>query len=216
MPLPFTPSCRVVAVLACALLAVSAKAQLIKVSPFLPPQGAANAPTQNAPLTYAGSMEDNGVQQYRIVDPQRKIGTWLKVGERDANLDVALKSHDADHETVTIDHGGQTLTLELKTPKVISSGMMPRVATPMPTAPVNMSPAVLQTVVPKPTPADEQRRLEAVAAEVARRRALREQAAQQAQGLPPTQPQAVPTRGDYQQQQQQQAPRGGRPGLRTR
>ena len=48
-----------------------------------------------------------------------------------------------------------------------------------------MPPAIAQSVVINPTPADEQRRLEAVAAEVARRRQLREQAALQvSQGIP--------------------------------
>jgi hypothetical protein len=46
-------------------------------------------------------------------------------------------------------------------------------------------------VVLNPTPADEARRLEAVASEVARRRAMREQASQQVnQGMPPPPPPA--------------------------
>jgi len=58
---------------------------------------------------------------------------------------------------------------------------------PGPAPAVNVAPAVTQSVVVNPTPADEQRRLEAVAAEVARRRALREQASQQvSQGVVPT------------------------------
>jgi hypothetical protein len=71
--------------------------------------------------------------------------------------------------------------------KVVAGGP---VAQPMPVPmPANVAPAVIQTVVPNPTPADEQRRLEAVASEVARRRALRnqaEQTVQQAQPPPPT------------------------------
>jgi hypothetical protein len=50
-------------------------------------------------------------------------------------------------------------------------------------------------VVVNPTPADEARRLEAVASEVARRRALREQASQQMGQSPPMpapQPQVQP------------------------
>jgi hypothetical protein len=48
-----------------------------------------------------------------------------------------------------------------------------------------VSNAITQSVVANPTPADEQRRLEAVAAEVRRRRALREQASLQAASAPP-------------------------------
>ena len=83
-----------------------------------------------------------------------------------------------------------------------------------------------QAVVLNPTPADEQRRLDAVAAEVARRRALREQATQQLsqgttsqvalpQGMqPPVQPQRnvqqMPP-GNYQQQGVQSPQRRGPP-----
>ena len=60
----------------------------------------------------------------------------------------------------------------------------------MPAPPPNVAPAVMQSVVLNPTPADEQRRLEAVASEVARRRAMREQATQQIGqgGAPPNLP----------------------------
>ena len=72
--------------------------------------------------------------------------------------------------------------------KVVSGGsvgqMMPPPAV-APTPPSNVAPAVTQSVVLNPTRADAQRRLEAVASEVARRRAMREQASQQInQGMP--------------------------------
>jgi hypothetical protein len=58
----------------------------------------------------------------------------------------------------------------------------------------NVPVAVTQAVVLNPTPADEARRLDAVAAEVQRRRALRDQAAQQNnQGV--TAPVAAPAMG---------------------
>jgi len=60
----------------------------------------------------------------------------------------------------------------------VSSGAAAQ-AMPPPVVATNVGPAVTQTVVLNPTPADEQKRLDAVAAEVARRRALREQATQQ-------------------------------------
>jgi hypothetical protein len=86
--------------------------------------------------------------------------------------------------------------------------MPPPVLTP---APTNVSPAVTQAVVLNPTPADEQRRLDAVAAEVARRRALREQATQQInQGVAPqlSIPQPIQQQRTLQPQQQQQQPQG--------
>lgn len=181
LPLPLFTR-RLLAALACAFALASAHAELLKVSPFLGPQTAANAATQNAPLEYRGSMAIGDVTQFRVVDPSHKVGTWLKVGEHDANLDVTLKEHNDTQDTITVDHGGQTMTLQLKTAKVVSSGTMPGPIGPPPPSPITgVSPAVIQTVVPNPTPQQEQERLQAVAAEVARRRALREQAMQQVQ-----------------------------------
>ncbi|HVU33089.1 MAG TPA: hypothetical protein VHE61_06620 [Opitutaceae bacterium] len=189
-------------------LSVAARAELIKVSPFLPPQGSTSAATPNAPLEYRGSMEIGQVQQFRVVDPQRKVGSWLKLGERDPNLDVVVKQHERDPDTLVVEHNGQSLTLQLHVAKVTAGANfgMVMAGQPMPAQIQNVSPAVINTVVPNPTPADEQRRLEAVAAEVARRRALREQAAQQAaqQGGGPAQPNV--TRQELQQMQPPQYP----------
>lgn len=181
MPSPNVLVCRFVAAALCTVVAGRVRAELIKVSPFLPPQGTAAAPTANAPLEYRGSMEVADVAQYRVTDPAHKVGVWLKVGEREPTLDVTLKQHDGDRETIMIEHGGQTLTLPLRESKVQAGAGMPQmVAQPTSSMPI-VSPSVTQSVVVNPTPADEQRRLEAVAQEVARRRALREQAQQQAQ-----------------------------------
>lgn len=202
---------RLALVAAVAAAAGGARAELIKVSPFLPPQGSSAAATPNAPLEYMGSMVMSDTEQFRVVDPAKKTGTWLKVGERDPNLDIVVKQHDADQDTLTVEHGGQTMTLPLHSAKIVSSGTGPQMIGAAPAPMPNVSPAVISTVVPNPTPADEQRRLEAVAAEVARRRAMREQAAQQqamqagaAPGTAPIQPNV--TRQDMQQLYQQQRP----------
>lgn len=193
-----------------------ARAELIKVSPFLPPQSASAAPTSNAPLQYMGWVEDVAGRQYRVVDPAQKKGAFLKVGEKDTNLDVVIKQHDDDRDTITIEHGGQTLTLAQHESKVMAGAMAPQMIAPPP-APMpapNVSPAVTQSVVLNPTQADEQKRLEAVAAEVARRRALREQAQQQAQQQAGVQQPVNPnppnvSRQDLQQQMMQQYPQQG-------
>jgi hypothetical protein len=183
-------------------LSVAGRAQLATKSPFMPAQGAAsNAPTANAPLEYRGFMETGEGVQYRIVDPAAKMGAWVKLNERNAELDLVAKQYDGSQQTLTIEHKGRTLTLEERKGKVVSSGAALQPVPPPPAAPSNVPPAVTQAVVLNPTPADEQRRLEAVASEVARRRALREQATQQiTQGVapqvavpqPPVQPQQFP------------------------
>lgn len=180
-------------------------AELIKISPFMPPQSATSAPTQNAPLQYMGWVQTADGVLYRVVDAGHKAGAFLKLGEKDSNLDVVVKQFDEDRNTLTVEHGGQTLTLPEHEAKVLSGGMVTQMIPPPMPGP-GMSPAVTQSVVVNPTQADEQRRLEAVAAEVARRRALREQAAQQqqmqagvAQPVAPMPPQQ--TRQDLQEQQ---------------
>ena len=148
--------------------------------------------------------------QYRIYDPAKKAGTWVKLNERNPEFEVIAKEHDGDLNTLTIEHQGRTLKLAERESKIVSAGnaaLMPPQPVPLPApAPAaNVAPAVTQTVVVNPTPADEQKRLEAVAAEVARRRALREQASQQmSQGAQPqvTLPQVAP-------QQVQQRPLPG-------
>lgn len=196
--------------LACASLAVAPRgaAQLVSKSPFLPPQSSAPAPTQSAPLEFLGFLKTADGLQYRIYDPAKKAGAWVKIDERNPEFDVIAKQHNADQETLTVEHQGRTITLAARVGKVVSSGNIPQ-PMPPPVAPpmANVAPAVTQSVVLNPTPADEQRRLEAVAAEVARRRALREQAQQQMnQGMQPQmampQPQIVQPQRNFQQQQQ--------------
>lgn len=173
----------------------SAWAQLSASSPFLPPQApGAAGPAQPAPLEFAGYLTTAEGMKYVVRDPSKKISSFLRLNESDPNLGVVVKQHDMSQNTLTIEYQGKPLTLEVRKAKIISSGnpamMMPQ-PMPMP-QPVtaNVAPAVTQTVVVNPSPADEQKRLEAVAAEVARRRALREQAGQP--GAPGTPPVAIP------------------------
>ncbi|HEY1109004.1 MAG TPA: hypothetical protein VGE76_10240 [Opitutaceae bacterium] len=160
-------------------------------SPFMPEAAAgSSAVTQNAPLEYRGFMESGEGIQYRLFDPAKKSGFWVQkdVGNGEG---VVVKSHDAAKDILTIEHGGRTLTLEVRKGKIVASANpvpMPLPAPGAPPQPSNVSPAVTQAVVVNPTPADEAKRLEAVAAEVARRRALREQASQQPAAPQPAQP----------------------------
>lgn len=201
--------------------------QIAPKSPFMPPQSASTTgPTPGAPLEYRGYIESSEGRLFRIYDPSKKTSTWVKVDERNADFGVTAKQYDEGQQTLTIEFQGKTITLAERQPKVVSSGAAPA-AIPPPIAPVptNVSPAVTQAVVLNPTPADEQRRLDAVAAEVARRRALREQASQQVgQGTPqvalpqgtqpPVQPQRTvqpPPPTNYQQQGQMNNQRRGPP-----
>jgi hypothetical protein len=189
----------------CLLGGMRAHAQLAANSPFLPPTNTAvAAPTQNGPIEYRGFIETPAGALYRISDQQKK-GYWIKLNEKSPDTGVLAKKYDADRRTLVIEHEGRTVTLEERVSKIVSSGPAAQVMAqqPMPMPNAGMSPAVTQTVVANPSPAEEQKRLEAVAAEVARRRALREQASTQLnQGVTPviTVPQVQPA-----QQRPQQA-----------
>lgn len=158
----------------------TARAQLATSSPFLAPQAqATNAAAANTPLEFGGYMDvPGGERLYRIKDPARKTSEWVKLNEKSPALDVTVKQYDDSRKALVVEHQGRTLTLAEKESKIVSAGAVPQPVVAMPVANA-MPAAVTQAVVANPTPADEQRRLEAVAAEVARRRALREQATQQ-------------------------------------
>jgi len=164
-----------------ALAVGSARAQLVTSSPFMPPQSAAaGAPTQNAPLQYMGFIQTptEGVK-YRLYEPASKKGSWVKLNERDSTFGVVAKQFDPDRKTLTVEQDGRALTLAEREGKIVSGGpAIPMLGAPAMPVIGNAAPAVItQPVAVNPTPADEQKRLEQVAQEVARRRALREQAA---------------------------------------
>jgi hypothetical protein len=199
------------------LVAARADAQLVAKSPFMAaPTAGAAAPTAGAPLEFRGTMETAGGLKVRIVDPARKAGAWLLVNERDPSFDFVVKQIDAEHDTVTVDYQGRPLTLAQHVAKVASAGVaqnFPGAAGP---GGAPMPAAIAQSVVLNPTPADEQRRLDAVASEVARRRALREQASQQVSQGVPLAPQVIQQQQDLRaqqqaQQQQQNAPQQNSP-----
>lgn len=167
-------------------------------SPFTPPAAAAPVAVEAAAssgLEYRGNLDLGDGLQFRLFDPGKKNGVWVRLNQRNEEFEVIARRYDDEQKTLTVEHQGKSLTLPMRVAKVVSGGSPAQMAPPPPGAPVvNVAPAVTQSVVVNPTPADEQRRLEAVAAEVARRRALREQASQQVnQGvvpMPPAPPQA--------------------------
>lgn len=166
------------------VLATSVRAEvpLAGKSPFLPSGGSAGSavPTAGAPLEFRGTMVTSEGLKVRIVEPSRKTGAWLLVNERDPSLEFVVKQYDSEHDTVKVEYQGQTLTLAQHVARVASAGAPQNPAQNFQLGGIQgMPPSIAQSVVVNPTPADEQRRLDAVAAEVARRRAMREQAAQQ-------------------------------------
>ncbi len=168
-------------------------------SPFLPPdsQAAPVATSEEAGLQFCGYFGEGDAMRYCIYDPARRRSVWLRAGDEDGP--VRLESFDPENRTVSVVHSGRALTLKLQSAKLANNGAGPSGGGAFPSAsplPAANNPLV-NTVVTNPTPADEARRLEAVAAEVRRRRALRQAAAQNAanQGGANSGPQPEPRPG---------------------
>lgn len=140
-------------------------------NPFAP-SASANAPsaaTADAPLELRGIMGEGDDYMFSIFDSAKKTSVWARLNE--PGREFVVKTFDAARDSITVENQGRTLTLALKAAKVLAAPAMAMRQNPTPVG----GPVVLN-----PTPADEQRRLEAVATEVRRRRAMREQAAQNA------------------------------------
>lgn len=171
-------------------------------SPFLPAGGAPTveaAPTQDAQIELRGVMSTGGTTMFSIYDLTKHTSYWLRLN--DAGHEFVVRSYDAARDLVTVDFQGRSLSLALKTAKVASAPVnMPQsIAGPPMQQPGG--PPIGGPVVLNPTPADEQRRMEAVAAEVNRRRLVRQQtlqASRQAAGQFPAVPAAPAVPGQRQ------------------
>jgi len=148
-------------------------------SPFLPSAAAAGAggavtPTPDTPIELRGIMQSPAGTMFSIFDPSRRTSSWVRLDE--PGRDFIVRRYDDKNDAISVDYQGRNVTLTLRTAKVATApgGNAPG-AGPTPPPPAG-APVALN-----PTPADEQRRLEAIAAEVNRRRQLRQQALRQQQ-----------------------------------
>lgn len=149
----------------------SASAQLAESSPFMAPSssGAGPAGGPAGPVELRGIMSLSGGTAYCIYDTAKKTGVWVGLNEK--GNDFTVKSADPAGDSVMVDYQGRSIRLVLRTARVASLGSAPAAGPPG-------NPALTSSVVFNPTPADEQKRLDAVAAEVRRRRLEREKAFQ--------------------------------------
>jgi hypothetical protein len=169
----------VLSALVAASVAPLARADLAPASPFLPVSGPGSAGAQGpaGPIELRGIMASGDGTQYCIYDTAKKKSTWVGLNEN--GHDFTVKTAEANADKVSVEYQGRIFQLELHTAKVTSSG----------NGSAGSTGAVSNVVQAVPTPADEQRRLDAVAQEVRRRRLERERALQPVQGG--QEPQAV-------------------------
>lgn len=143
---------------------------LVAESPFMPKQesGAAPVVTENAAVEFRGLISTKEGVLFGLYDRTRNVGAWVR--EKDKGAEFTVRSYDAAGDLVTVDYQGQKYTLPLSSS---------RIATALPSAvPAAAKPAAAggspQAVAARPADAT---RLESVAAEVRRRRALRQASA---------------------------------------
>jgi hypothetical protein len=154
-----------------AFMALTARAQmqLVESSPFLPAQGSMTAAAESGPLELRGILTTPQGPSFCIYDTAKKASLW--VGLNEPGNGFIVRSHDPNSDTATVESQGRTITLALHQAKVAGSAIV------MSGQPSN--------VLFNPTPPDEARRLESVAAEVQRRRLMRQQAASHGMPIPP-------------------------------
>jgi hypothetical protein len=152
---------------------------LVSNSPFMPPkqeEAAAPVVTEGAAVEFRGMIATDAGMLFGLYDRTKNVGAWVR--QDDTSGDFKVSSYDAGNDLVTVDYQGQRFTLPLSSSKVNAAA-----PSPLPVANTAQTGGNRVTAVPGGR-GDEQRRLENVAAEVRRRRALR----QSATSNPPAQP----------------------------
>ena len=119
---------------------------------------------ETANIEFRGVIASQNGTIFGLYDRTRNQGSWVRQNEKGAEFNVI--SYDAANEVVTVDYQGQKLSLALSSAKI---GM----AAPSTSPVIAAAPLGAPTATASTGPTD-QRRLESVAAEVRRRRALRQ------------------------------------------
>lgn len=142
--------------------------ELVKDSPFLPKGAdAIVTPTENAVVEFRGMIATKEGLLFGLYDRTKQTGSWVRQGDK--STDFVVNSYDAGSDTLSFEYQGQKFNLTLASS---------RVSTAAPSAPATPPPAGPGVVVAAPNSrVDDQRKLESIAAEVRRRRALRQGAA---------------------------------------
>ena len=167
------------------IIGTTARGQLPRRSPFESERQAAITPN-DLPLEYVGYIRTAAGLEFRLRDRPRKTAAFVRMNERVPDFDAVARSFDPESGTLTVEHLGRTFTLPEPKAKVRSAPPPPPQLNrngphfaPRSSA-SNMPRAVTDVVVLHPTPAQEDDRLKAIAAEIKRRREDRERAARSA------------------------------------
>ncbi len=148
---------------------------LVDRSPFAPPGGPASteAPPEAGTLEFRGVVVDESGTAYSVFDATANRGYWVREG---GDGPIRVKSYNSQDNLLEIDQNGRSVKLQLKR-ATIQTGAAIAVSAPRPGN--NQARPPQPGGSPSANPAADARRLEAVAAEVRRRRALRNATATQ-------------------------------------
>jgi hypothetical protein len=159
-------------------------------SPFLPQGGSIgsiDATQQDTPLELRGILATPDGYKFNLCDSSGHINVWL--GLNAPGQPFVVRAQDIPHNSVTVEYQGRQMTLSLPQPKTIPMSIQPMMMTPQPMMNAQMSPqgmqgpTLMQLGGSNANATEERRRLERIAQEIMRRRALR--AGLQQQQFPP-------------------------------
>jgi hypothetical protein len=155
---------------------------LVKDSPFLPVAASGAAAGQSGPLELRGVIMERGSYSFSLYDLNSKESFW--VGLNETGFPVVVRSYDASSDTVTVEQQGRVLSLTLAAARTMAAN--PAMA-PQPAPGASGGPMPQQTTgtpgngptqqfavgpVPSSVTPDEAQRLQRIADEIRRRRAV--------------------------------------------
>lgn len=167
---------------------------LVSRSPFSPAQANPGPAAATDGLELRGIVVEDGKASFNIYDPNTKSATWVAIEE--AGHPFVVRSFDAAKDTATVDWNHKSISLPLKQSKVQLAAASPVAVAPTGPTPVagpgqnvrgnrGGGPVVLFGGA---NGAPDQQRMQAIAEEIRRRRALRAQAQQAAEQNGPQAP----------------------------
>lgn len=158
---------------------------LVKNSPFGSAKSGQPVDAGNQPMEFRGVLEENGQQLFSVFDTATKRSRWVTLN--DTSGEVVVKSYNAEANTIALEQNGRALSLTLKSgPRIVQN-----VPPPMPPGMPGANGVQGQILPNGAGKGPEAQRLQQIAEEIRRRRALRQQPPQ----MPMPSPNIMPNSG---------------------
>jgi hypothetical protein len=164
----------------CAQPAAPSLQDLVTNSPFGTAVQATNAGLSGTSLEFRGTFVESGERFFSVLDPNTRRAEW--VGLNEPGRPFTVTSYDAERETIVLAYQGRNLDLKLHAARI---GTLPP-PTPATAQTGQQNSRAPPSASPSGPSTSEAQRLAQVAEEIRRRRALRQQAQQQASGNQPS------------------------------